>query len=379
MYNKVIAFIRELYHGKEFIPLHEPVFDETEIDYVNRTIQSTFVSSVGEYVDLFEKKLCQITGSKYAIATVNGTAALHVALKLAGVEPDDEVITQPLSFVATANAIRYCGAHPVFLDIDIKTLGLSANCVEKFLSENCRYDGNTTFNRHTNRRVVACVPMHTFGHPCRIDDIAEICNRYHIPIVEDAAEAIGSIYQGKHAGTFGKCGILSFNGNKTITCGGGGAVITNDKTLAIAAKHLTTTAKVPGGFEYVHDTLGFNYRLPNINAALGCGQLEKLNVFVRYKRRLSEKYERFFSSVDLPFVKEPRDAVSNYWLNAVILPTLNERNRFLKKTNDNGVTTRPAWRLLNKLPMYQTCETDSLVNANWIADRLVNIPSSVVT
>jgi aminotransferase in exopolysaccharide biosynthesis len=322
--------------------------------------------------------ICEKTGSKYAIATVNGTAALHVSLKLVGVKSDDEVITQPLSFVATANTIRYCDAHPLFLDIDPATLSLSAKSVEKFLNQNCRVRGKATYNRVTNRRVAACVPMHTFGHPCSIDDITEICGRYHIPVVEDAAEAIGSQYQGRQAGTFGKCGILSFNGNKTVTCGGGGAVLTNDESLAATAKHLTTTAKVAGSVEYVHDAVGFNYRMPNINAALGCAQLEKLDEFISQKRKLADRYERFFKTIDLPFISEPCHARSNYWLNAVVMPDRTERDRLLEMTNDAGIITRPAWRLLNRLPMYKTCETDELLNAKWFADRLVNIPSSVV-
>ena len=378
MYDQIIAFIRDVYMGRENIPLHEPRFDQNEIEYVNQAIQSTFVSSVGEFVDRFEEKLCLITGSKYAVATVNGTAALHAALKMVGVEADSEVITQPLSFVATANAIRYCGAYPIFLDVDTETLGLSPKRVEQFLSQNCRVEDNTIFNRRTNRKLTACVPMHTFGHPCRVDEIVEICNHYHMPVVEDAAEAVGSTYQGKHAGTFCKCGILSFNGNKTITCGGGGAILTNDESLALKAKHLTTTAKVPGHFEYVHDAVGFNYRMPNLNAALGCAQLEKLSKFIIQKRKIADRYRQFFNSIDLPFITEPPHAQSNYWLNAVVLPDRKERDHFLSVTNDAGVNTRPAWRLLNKLSIYRTCETDTLEHANWLGDRLVNIPSSVV-
>ncbi len=378
MYNKIISFIRELYHNKQSILLHEPFFDETEMEYANKAIQSTFVSSVGEYVNQFERTLCKITGSKHAVATVNGTAALHVALKLVGVKSGDEVITQPLSFVATANAIRYCDAHPVFLDVDEDTLGLSVKSVERFLESNCYIEGEKSYNRITKRRVTACVPMHTFGHPCCVDQITELCKRYHIPVVEDAAEAIGSYYKGQHAGTFGRCSILSFNGNKIVTCGGGGAILTDDDALANFAKHLTTTAKVAGTYEYVHDAVGYNYRMPNINAALGCAQLEKLDMFITKKRNLARKYEEFFKKIDLAFVRESQHARSNYWLNAIILPDKTERDRFLEHTNDAQIFTRPAWQLLHQLPMYKECETDELSNARWFADRLVNIPSGVV-
>jgi perosamine synthetase len=378
MFNRAIDFIRSLYPGKDLIPLHEPTFMGREKEYVNAAIDSTFVSSVGEFVDRFEEMICEITGARFAVATVNGTCALHVALKLAGVQPGDEVITQPLSFVATANAISYCGANPIFLDANRETLGLDPATLEDFLKSNTRIKNGACHNSTTGRRIAACVPMHTFGHPCRIDAIAEICDRYHITLIEDAAESLGSLYKGKHTGTFGQFGVYSFNGNKTVTCGGGGAIVTNNEELAKKAKHITTTAKIPHPFEYVHDVTGYNYRLPNLNAALACAQLEQLDFFIERKRELAETYKTFFESLGIPFVHEPDHARSNYWLNAIILPDSKTRDEFLKVTNNANVMTRPVWRLLNKLDMYKTCQTDALTNAKWLEERVVNIPSSVI-
>ena len=378
MFEKIIQFIRDIYNEPVGpIQLHEPRFVANERKYVLDALDSTFVSSVGEYVDRFENMICDITGAGFTVATVNGTCALHAALILAGVQPGDEVISQPLSFVATANAISYCGARPVFLDVSRETLGLDPQALEEFLSLHTYMKDRHCYNSATDKRLAACVPMHTFGHPCWIDAIAELCERYHIPLIEDAAESLGSTYRGKHTGTFGLLGVYSFNGNKTVTCGGGGAIVTDNETLAKRAKHITTTAKVPHPYEYVHDMVGFNYRLPNLNAALACSQLELLDYFIEKKRELAGRYQDFFETLNIHCVKEPGGARSNYWLNAIILPDRRIRDEFLKATNEAGVMTRPVWRLLNKLEVYSTCRTDSLTNAQWLEDRVVNIPSSV--
>ena len=379
LFSEIIHFIKSLYPDENPVPLHAPRFIGNEKKYVIDAIDSTFVSSVGKYVDRFEEMICEITGATYTIATVNGTCALHISLKLADVQPGDEVITQPLSFVATANAIAHCGAKPVFLDVERETLGLDPTALKSFLQVHAHIRENASYNKTTGNRIAACGPMHTFGHPCRIDEIAEICNHYHIALVEDSAESLGSLYKGKHTGTFGLFGIYSFNGNKTVTCGGGGAIVTNDETLAKKAKHITTTAKLPHPYEHVHDMIGYNYRLPNLNAALACAQLEQLNAFVENKRGLARLYQNFFTSLNISFIKEPMNARSNYWLNAVMLPDRETRDGFLKATNETGVMTRPIWRLLNQLEMYKDCQTDALTNARWLEDRVVNIPSSVIT
>ena len=378
MYEKTIDFIRSVYGTEKFIPLHEPRFWGKEKQYVLDAIESTFVSSVGEYVNRFEKMICDITGSRYCVATVNGTAALHMALMMAGVALGDEVITQPVTFVATSNAITYCGAKPVFIDVDADTMGLSPEKLDTFLkqSTDIAADGSCR-SKLTGNRISACVPMHTFGHPCRIDDIVDICARYNITVIEDAAESLGSLYKGRHTGTFGKAGIYSLNGNKTVTCGGGGAIVTNDEDFAAKAKHLTTTAKVPHPYEYIHDQIGYNYRLPNLNAALACAQLEQLESFISSKRELATRYAEFFGNIDFHFFTEPQKAHSNYWLNTVILPDLEERDQFLEMTNKAGVMTRPLWRLTHLLPMFDGCRNDGLETSRWLSDRVVNIPSSV--
>jgi len=376
-FPEIIDFIKSLYPSENPVSLHAPRFTGNEKKYVVDAIDSTFVSSVGKYVDHFEEMICEITGVKYAIAIVNGTCALHIALKLAGVQPGDEVITQPLSFVATANAIAHCGANPIFLDVERETLGLDPTALKSFLQAHARIREDTCYNTATGNRITACVPMHTFSHPCRIDAIADTCRRYNIALIEDAAESLGSTYKDRHTGTFGLFGIYSFNGNKTVTCGGGGAIVTNDEALAKKAKHITTTAKTPHQYEYVHDMIGYNYRMPNLNAALACAQLEQLNSFIENKRELARLYQNFFTSLNIPFIKEPMNARSNYWLNAIILPDRKTRDEFLQTTNKAGVITRPIWRLLNKLEMYKDCQTDALENAQWFEDRVVNIPSSV--
>jgi aminotransferase in exopolysaccharide biosynthesis len=378
MFSDIVFFIRQLYNKTtDVIPLHEPRFIGNEKRYVNECIDSTFVSSVGPFVERFEKEFAEYVGSRYAIATVNGTAALHAALIVAGVDRDDEVITQPLTFIATANAIRYCGANPIFVDVDRDTMGLSPTSLKYFLEQECAVANGRCVNRSSGKTIKACVPMHTFGHPCRIDEIKAICDAWHIILIEDAAESLGSIYKSKHTGTFGKLGAFSFNGNKIITGGGGGVIVTDDEFLAKRAKHITTTAKMPHAWEYVHDEIGYNYRLPNLNAALLVAQMENLGKFLENKRELAAIYEKFFTGTDIVFVREPKDCRSNYWLQAIIVKDTKERDAFLKFSNENGVITRPVWQLMNKLPMFQTCQTSDLANALWLEERIVNIPSSV--
>ena len=377
MYKNIVTFIQETFATKEFIPLHAPLFLGNEKKYLMDCIDSTFVSSVGAYVDRFEKEFAQTVGSRYAIATVNGTAALHVSLVLMGVKRDDEVLTQPLSFIATCNAISYCGAKPIFIDVDRDTLGLSPKSLEDFLITHAEIKENQCINKMTGKVIRACVPMHTFGHPCRIDEIKLICDAWHIALVEDAAESLGSYYQGKHTGTFGSVGAFSFNGNKIITSGGGGVIVTDDEVLAKRAKHITTTAKIPHKWEFVHDEIGFNYRLPNLNAALLVAQLEQLKGFLENKRALAKIYEAFFASQKMIFIKEPKEASSNYWLNGVILENKEQRDAFLEYTNSNGVMSRPIWTLMNKLEMFKTCQCADISNAIYLEERVVNIPSSV--
>jgi perosamine synthetase len=375
-FHHIIEFIRDLYQTQDFIPLHEPKFVGNEKAYLIDCVDSTYVSSVGKYVDRFEQMVAEYTGSKYAIATVNGTAALHVALELVGVGYGDEVITQPLSFIATCNAIAYCGAKPIFVDVDLDTLGMSPVSLRTFLEANTTKTNLGCINNKTGKKISAVVPLHTFGHPCRIDEIAKICEEFNIPLIEDAAESLGSFYQGKHTGAFGKLAALSFNGNKTITTGGGGMIITDDEALAKRAKHITTTAKQPHPYEFVHDEIGYNYRLPNINAALGCAQMESLPRLLKSKRDIANTYAEFFSNSNLKFVKEPAQASSNYWLNTLVLEDRQARENFLKDLNDAGVMSRPVWRLMNELPMFSDCQSADLTNSKWLEERVVNIPSS---
>jgi len=377
MYEKIVTFIQDTFATKNFIPLHEPRFIGNEKKYLNECLDSTFVSSVGAYVDRFEKEFALQVGCKYAIATVNGTAALHVSLVLMGVGVDDEVITQPLTFIATCNAITYCGAKPIFVDVDKETLGLSPEALSRFLDEHAKIKNNQCVNKTTGKVIKACVPMHTFGYPCRIDEIKAICDTWHIGLIEDAAESLGSYFKDQHTGTFGKVGAFSFNGNKIITSGGGGVIVTNDEALAKRAKHITTTAKVSHKWEFVHDEVGFNYRLPNLNAALLVAQLEQVNYFLENKRALSKIYEDFFESLDVQFIKEPKDSKANYWLNAIMLDTKEQRDLFLEYTNSHGVMTRPIWTLMNKLEMFKACQCGDLSNAIYFEERIVNIPSSV--
>ena len=378
MFEDVIKGIRNIHKTKEFIPLHEPKFIGNEKKYLNECIDSTFVSSVGKFVDEFEEKIASYAGVKYAVATSNGTSALHIALILANVKSDDEVITQPLTFVATCNAISYCGAQPVFIDVDRDTMGLSPSALKYFLENHTTVKKQQCINNKTSKVIKACVPMHTFGHPCRIDEIKEICDKYYIFLIEDAAESVGSAYKGKHTGTFGQVGVMSFNGNKIITAGGGGCIVTDDESLAKKAKHLTTTAKVSHKWEYAHDVVGYNYRMPNLNAALLVAQLENLDNLISSKRKLANVYETFFNSNNYVFVKEPMDSKSNYWLNAIILNDKQQRDIFLNESNAQGVMTRPIWTLMSKLPMFKDSQSGDLINAEWLEERVVNIPSSVL-
>ena len=376
-YNHIIDHIRELHNTREdILPLHEPRFLGNERKYVMDCIDSTFVSSVGQYVIDFEEKIKAYTGAKYAIAVVNGTAALHLSLILAGVKSNDLVVTQALSFVATANAINYAGATPYFADVDRETLGMSPKALRKFL-DHVEVKNNIPYYIPTGQKVGAVVPMHTFGFPCEIDVIADLCSDYNIPLIEDAAESLGSIYKERHTGTFGLLGAYSFNGNKTITSGAGGIIVTNDDTLGPLAKHLSTQAKQPHKWEYKHDMLGYNYRCPNLNAALACAQLEKLEDFIADKRELAGKYKVFFQSENIAFIEEPEHTRSNYWLNAILMESKEERDLFLQVTNEAGVMTRPVWALLHRLEYLKDSMHDSLENSLYIEERLVNIPSSV--
>ena len=378
MFNDFVHFVRDLYDTEEFVPLHTHKFSGNEKKYLLETIDSTFVSSVGEFVNEFERKLAEYTGIKYAIATVNGTAALHVSLKLAGVELDTEVITQSLTFVATCNAIRYCGATPIFVDVEQSSLGLSPLSLETFLEENCelRNDG-FCWNRSSNRRIAACLPMHTFGFPVQLDEIKQVCDRYNIDLVEDGAESLGSLYKGCHTGGVGKISIISFNGNKIITTGGGGMILTNNEELAIRSRHITTTSKVPHRWAFEHDEVGYNYRLPNLNAALGMAQMESLPSYIENKRSLARQYREWGDEHGLKFVQEPDNTRSNYWLNVAVTQDKQQREAMLETSNNNNVMTRPIWIPMHKLAINQDCQKGDLTNTEWLYERLVNVPSSV--
>ena len=372
-----ITFVQDSFKTTDFIPLHAPVFNGNEKKYLLNTIDSTFVSSVGAYVDHFEELLSIITKTKKSVAVVNGTAGIQVALRLVGVNSGDEVITQALTFVATANAIAYNGAEPIFLDVDLDTMGLSPKAVSNFLEEfgDLREDG--CFNKKTGKQISACLPMHTFGFPVHMDELKTICVKWKIPIIEDAAESLGSEYKDMPTGSIGEIGVFSFNGNKIATCGGGGALVTNNEKLGIIGKYLTTTAKVPHLYEFYHEDLGYNYRMPNLNAALACAQLEQLNFFLENKRMLASEYESFFSNLSVIFRKETPDTKANYWLMSIELENRKERDLFLTETNRAKVMTRPIWQLMFRLPMYQHCQRDEQTNAIFLEERIVNIPSSV--
>lgn len=378
--KELVDFVRKQFGTNDFIPLHAPHFEGREKEYLMDTIDSSFVSTVGEYVTKFEEMVAQYTGAKYAVATVNGTSALHACLLIAGVSPGDEVITQSTTFVATCNAIKYCCAEPVFVDIERATLGMSPDSLANFLEKYAELrDDGLCWNRKTNRIIRACVPMHNFGHPVRLDEINELCASCNLKLIEDAAESLGSYYKGTHTGRTGLMAAISFNGNKIITTGGGGMVITDDKTIADGLKHITTTAKKKHPWLYIHDEIGFNYRLPNLNAALGCAQMEVLPDYVERKRFLANSYAKWFSAKGYEFIQEPISSQSNYWINAFLTNNQDERDTFLKYTNSNKVMTRPAWTPMHTLKMYKKCMKMDLSNTQWIEERLVNLPSSVIS
>ena len=372
-----ILFIQDIYKTLDFIPLHAPTFGGNEKKYLLETIDSTFVSSVGAYVDQFEDSIATISKTKKAIAVVNGTSGIQVALRLVGVKAGDEVITQALTFVATANAIAYNNASPIFLDVDLDTMGLSPKAMAEFLEEfgELREDG--CYNKKSGKKISACLPMHTFGFPVHMDELIEVCNAWEIPIIEDAAESLGSEYKNKPTGSIGELGVFSFNGNKIVTCGGGGAIVTNNESLGVKGKYLTTTAKVPHAFEFYHDELGYNFRMPNLNAALACAQLEQLDLFLKNKRSLALEYKSFFDNSGIKFRTETPNTKANYWLMCIELENQKERDLFLSETNSSKVMTRPIWQLMYRLPMYNNCQRDGQLNAQFLEERIVNIPSSV--
>ncbi len=376
-FEKEIKFIKDIYSYRKTVPLHEPCFKGKEREYVNAAIDSTFVSSVGEYVNRFETMVSDFTGIKYACAVSNGTSALHTALVSVGTGYGDYVITQPLTFVATVNAISYCGAEPIFLDVEKDTLGLSPEALEQFIHRHTTFKDNRLINKESRKPIRACLPVNIFGHACRMDRIVEICSEYNLPVIEDCAESLGSFYLEQHTGSFGVCGTFSLNGNKIVTSGGGGVIVSNNKTLARTVKHLSTTARISAGYEFIHDQIGYNYRMPNLNAALACAQMENLSDFVENKRVLAAAYASFFKDSVLDFFLEPKGCRSNYWLNAVLAEDEKMRDRFLEEANCAGILARPVWRLISSLPMYKNCTADSLETARDFEKRIVNIPSSV--
>ncbi len=376
--TSIVEFVRDIYQTDEFIPLHAPTFSGNEKAYVTETIESTFVSSVGKFVDDFEQKIEDFTGTPKAVATVNGTASLHAALYMAGVQQGDLVITQALTFVATCNALYHMGAEPIFLDVSPVSLGLCPKAVDEFLTEYAEVTESGCIHKTTSKRIKAVVPMHTFGHPVELDELVAVCLKWNITLVEDAAESLGSFYKGKHTGTIGDFGALSFNGNKIITTGGGGMVLCKTQELGARTKHVTTTAKVPHPYEFFHDEPGFNYRMPNLNAALGCAQMEVLETYLDQKRLLADYYGNFFTGTDFKFVTEPEYAQSNYWLNAIICPDKESRAEVLTGTNSSGVMTRPIWQLMHRLPMFESAIRGDLAYSELIESHLINLPSSPI-
>ena len=374
--SQLLEFVRDQYGTSGPVPLHAPVLGQEERHCLLDCLDSTYVSSVGPYVDRFEQTLREYTGAAAAVAVVNGTAALQVSLIMSGVRAGDLVLTQPLTFVATINAIRYCGADPVFVDVDRRTLGLIPQALSDYLTEYAELSDDGCILRQTAQVIRACVVVHTFGHPADLAGLVEVCARWRLALVEDAAESLGSLYRGVHTGRYGRVAALSFNGNKIITTGGGGMLLFEDAREGERARHLTTTAKVPHPYEYVHDDVGYNFRLPNLNAALGCAQMLRLQGFVNAKRALASRYAEFFRGSEFEFVLEPEGCRSNYWLNAVICPNRESRDSMLRETHAAQVQTRPAWTLMNRLPMYADCLAAPLDNAEWLAERLLNLPSS---
>ncbi|WP_237055921.1 LegC family aminotransferase [Microbulbifer sediminum] len=378
MHQELVKFVREIYSSNEVIPLHAPIFAGNESKYVTETIDSTFVSSVGKFVDEFESQIENYTKCKKAVATVNGTSALHTALYMSDVQRGDMVITQALTFVATCNVLYHMGVEPVFVDVSMESMGLCPMKTGKWLDENAFIDSaGECRHKFTNRKISAILPMHTFGHPVQLDGFLDLCSEWNLKLIEDAAESLGSFYRGQHTGTFGKFSALSFNGNKVITTGGGGMVLCQSDLEGARTKHITTTAKVSHPFEFFHDEPGFNYRLPNINAALGCAQLENIGTLLDKKRQIANNYMSFFNRSDYVFFKEPEYAKSNYWLNCVICPTKKSRDQLLLETNRAGVMTRPIWKLMSNLPAFKHCLSDDLSNSKYLEEHAVNIPSGI--
>ncbi|GIW21342.1 MAG: aminotransferase DegT [Candidatus Sericytochromatia bacterium] len=375
MYKDIASFIRKLYSNYDNIALHAPVFLGNEKKYLTECIDSTYVSYIGAFVEKFEKAIEKFTGSRNCISIVNGTMALYLALKVLGVNSDSEVITQALTFVGTINPIIYCGASPIFVDVDRETLGMSPESLKKFILNNTIFKNGLLINKSTQKRISAILPVHIFGHPCRIDEIIDIAKEYNIYVIEDAAEAIGSFYKNKHCGTFGLIGILSFNGNKTITTGGGGAILTNDDELANRIRHISKTAKVNHKWEYIHDEVGYNLRMPNINAAIGLAQLEYIDIILKNKRETANIYSNFFEDIKIKFFKENYNSKSNYWLNTIFLKNIQERNDFLDYMYSNKIQARPIWQLMHKLDMYKNFQRDELLNSEYFYDTIVNLPS----
>ncbi|MCK4623387.1 MAG: LegC family aminotransferase [Desulfuromonadales bacterium] len=377
MFEQTFDFIRQQFDNQSPIPLHEPTFCGNEKQYLAECIDSTFVSSVGVFVDKFEQAVADFVGSQHAVAVVNGTQALFVALKSLGVDASCEVLTQSLTFVATANAIHYTGAAPVFLDVDPQTLGLSPVALKEFLQQHTELRDGHRVNKTSGRTIAACLPMHTCGHPCQIEALQKICTENGIHLIEDAAESLGSYTAKKHTGTFGRMGIFSFNGNKVVTTGGGGMLVTDDDELAQKLRHLTTTAKVPHPWEFIHDQVGYNYRMPNINAALGLAQMEQLPLLLQKKRGLATSYREFFCGSEILYLNEPPGSQSNFWLNTILLPTEGQKEAFLEQANHQGIGARSLWRPMHLLEMYRHCQRDAQTSAEQIYRQAVNIPSSV--
>ena len=375
--KNLINFIRSLYNTQEIIPLHEPFFDQEDKKRVSQTIDSTFVSSIGPLVGQLEKEICNFTGAKYAVAVVNGTSALHVALELAGVKTGDEVLTQSLTFVASTNAINQCNASPVFIDVSRTTLGMCSESLGNFLTKNCEIRDGTCFNKKSKKIIKACMPMHTFGFPCEVEEINSTCNDFNIKVIEDSAESLGSFYRGSHTGTFGSCGVISFNGNKIVTTGAGGMIITNSKELAEKAKHITTTARLQHRWNFDHDMPGYNYRMPNLNASLGLSQMEKLSLFLKDKKEIAQEYKKWGENNGYDIFWQSENSESNFWLNTLIATNKEQRDLILKETNDASIMTRPVWTPMHELPFNKSFQKSSLDNTNWLAERIVSLPSSV--
>lgn len=379
--NGIVEAIKlVLQTDKENIVLHEPYFGGNEWGYVKECLDTGWVSSVGKYVELFETQLAEFTGVKRAVAVSSGSAALHICLQLAGVRAQDEVLVPALTFIATANVVTYCGAIPHFVDSDYKTLGLDPHKLRQYLIDITEHRGGECYNKHTQRRIKAVVPMHTFGHPVDLDELITVCEEFHLELIEDAAESMGSYYKGRHTGSMSKLAAVSFNGNKVITTGGGGAILTNDLVLGNLAKHLTTQAKIAHPWEFSHDMVGYNYRMPNINAALGCAQLEQLPVFLQKKRQLALRYSQKFSNIrGVEFFVEPPNTTSNYWLNAILLAPeyADKRDELLALTHQYKIFTRPVWNLLYTMSMFSFCPRMDCLEAEGIAKRLINLPSSI--